>query len=191
MREYIVKKIDIDDAIAAPVDLVGWEEFPYKPETNAFLSHNGEVLFIKLQTNEKNLRAVMTAQNSAVCQDSCMEFFIRPNKDDARYFNFEINPIGTLHLGFGENRHNRHKISEKEIFKIKSVIENGIWTITFRIPFSFFDEYTGFSKECYANFYKCGEGTDHSHFCTWNKVETPAPDFHQSSFFGRLVFEEI
>ena len=190
MKEYIVKNIDIEKAESLNLDIAPWEnEFPYKPETKAYVVHNGKELIIKMQTNEKDLRAVMTAQNSAVCQDSCMEFFIRPNKDDDRYFNFEINPIATLHLGFGEGRPNRHKITQKEIFSIKSVIENGIWTLTYKVPFSFLDEYTGHTKEFYANFYKCGEGTDHSHFCVWNNVDTPKPDFHQSSFFGKLIIE--
>ncbi len=189
MREYVVKKTNLENAEAAQVDITPWAEFPYKPETKVYIVHNGTEMFVKMQTDEKNLRAVMTDQNSAVCQDSCMEFFIKPNKDDDRYFNFEINPIATLHVAVGNCRHNRERLPDKEIFEIKSEIENGIWTITFKIPFSFFEKYTGFTKECNANFYKCGEGTDHSHFCVWNKIETPAPDYHQSSYFGKLIFE--
>ena len=189
MREYVVRKINLEDAEAINIDIAPWGEYPYIPETKYYIVHDGKALIIKMQTNEKNLRAVMTEQNSAVCQDSCMELFIRPNKDDDRYFNFEINPITTLHLGLGEGRHNRTRLPDKDIFEIKSVIENGIWTVTFKIPFDFLEKHIGFTKECYANFYKCGEGTDHSHFCVWNNIEVEKPDFHQSAFFGKLTIE--
>lgn len=189
MKEYVIRKTNLENAEPLKLDIAPWEEFPYIPQTKCYIVHDGSALIVKMETDEKNLRAVMTEQNSAVCQDSCMEFFIRPNKDDDRYFNFEINPITTLHLGLGEKRHNRTRLPDKDIFEIKSVIEKGIWTVNFKIPFDFLEKHTGFTKECYANFYKCGEGTDHSHFCVWNNIDVPKPDFHQSAFFGKLIIE--
>ena len=132
----------------------------------------------------------MTDDNSAVCEDSCMEFFIQPNINDKRYFNFELNPIGTLHLAIGRSRYDRRYIDfNKSDFDIKSDISNGIWSLTFKIPFDFINKHTGITPICRANFYKCGDKTGLEHYCVWNTVETPTPDFHQSEFFGELKFE--
>ena len=39
-----------------------------------------------------------------------------------------------------------------------------------------------------ANFYKCADKSAHPHFLAWNRVDTPAPDFHRPDFFGELTF---
>ena len=39
-----------------------------------------------------------------------------------------------------------------------------------------------------ANFYKCGELTDHPHLAMWSEVEVEIGDFHVPDFFGKLVF---
>lgn len=190
MNRYVIRKTDISKAEKISVNTVPWSEYTYKPETYAAVTFNDDAIIIKFETDEKDLRTEMVNDNSAVCEDSCMEFFIQPNINDKRYFNFELNPIGTLHLAIGRSRYDRRCIDfNKSDFDIKSDISNGIWSLTFKIPFDFINKHTGITPICRANFYKCGDKTGHEHYCVWNTVETPTPDFHQSEFFGELKFE--
>lgn len=190
MNKYVVRKTDIANAEKISVNTVPWNEYAYKPKTYAAVVYNDDAIIVHFETDEKDLRTEMTVDNSAVCNDSCIEFFIQPNIDDKRYLNFELNPIGTLHLEIGGSRYDRVNIDfNKNDFDIKSEVFGGIWSITFKIPFDFINKHTGMTPICRANFYKCGDKTTHKHYCVWNMVDTPEPDFHQSKFFGELKFE--
>ena len=67
-------------------------------------------LYVRLRAVEKNIRAAYTAPLSPVHQDSCLEFFFMQEGDNC-YFNFEINPNGCLHIGYGSGRQNRSVVS--------------------------------------------------------------------------------
>ena len=44
-------------------------------------------------------------------------------------------------------------------------------------------------KKLYANSYKCGDETVTPHFISWNRVEVPAPSFHEPEHFGLMILE--
>ena len=71
---------------------------------------------------EENPRALYHNPNDPVHTDSCMEFFVNFDYEaGSAYFNFEINPIGTLHLAHGEQMSGRAAViapSYKELFSI-------------------------------------------------------------------------
>ena len=111
-----------------------------------------------------------------------------------RYLNFEINPNGCLHLGFGRNRYDRKDIlppDPREIFRIRTGRTADGWEVSYRIPFSFLRtlypafECTGILR---ANVYKCGDKTEHPHYLAWNRVLSPTPDFHRPECFGEMRF---
>ncbi len=109
-KTYVVKR-DLNDAVEVMLDNFPWDKSGYRPGTffKMYLDDRGFHLYFK--SWEKNVRAVNTELNSRVCEDSCMEFFFNPNPDcDDRYMNFEMNPLGTLLLGFGSDRFNRIRI---------------------------------------------------------------------------------
>ena len=122
----------------AMVDVMCNPEFPSPYQTEAQLLYNDRALFVHMKTTERNLRACKNQRNDEVCEDSCMEFFISPDNDDIRYFNFEINPIGTLLL-FVYNRRIEMipTTDDARIFNIKSITSNDGWEIFYEIPFSF------------------------------------------------------
>lgn len=164
-------------------------ENPYK--TEAQLLYNDEKIFVHLKTNERKLRAVNTERNSGVCEDSCMEFFVAPDEDDVRYFNFEINPIGTLLLYVCNKRIEMVPTTDDEsIFNIKSVITKDGWELFYEIPFSFMKKYfKKVSPSMLANFYKCGEKTEIEHYIAWSKKPDSPRDFHRPEDFGKIIFE--
>ena len=200
MMRYVVKStVAVDPAISfaewerAKVEKLSfqpWDAFYQPIETTFQLLRGPQGISVYMHTNERNLRAAVTEQNGPVHTDSCMEFFFQPCTSDARYLNFECNPRGVAHIEIGTGRYDRSPIEcDRDIFHIRSTAEDGNWSLQFYIPDSFLQEYFASIDTVWrANFYKCGEHTDHSHFITWAEVKTADPDFHTPEFFGELAF---
>lgn len=195
-KSYVIRKTDgaPDDADwaraeVAQVTRAPWPDavLPYTME--ARLLHSEDTLYVKLVTNERPLRATKTQRNDQVCEDSCMELFLCPDNNDARYLNFEINPLGTLLLYVCTGR---QKMVPDEpdvaIFNICSTITQDTWQLTYEIPYDFFRKYfRNVTTEMRGNFYKCGDNTLIRHYGCWNPVEVH--DFHQPGYFGKFILE--
>ncbi|MBE7065166.1 MAG: hypothetical protein E7384_05075 [Ruminococcaceae bacterium] len=202
--EYLIKTINIkNDSVSVNSDVWDsveqgtvacetWKGFAKAPKTDFRIIRVDGGFFVKLHTEECDLRAEVTVQNGDIYQDSCMELFLSPDSADGRYLNFEFNPKGILHLGIGEGRPDRLLIdATREIFKIESVANDGDWSLLFYIPDEFLLKYFAeISNRMMGNFYKCGELTGHSHFSSWAPIDTDRPDFHRPEFFGSLVVSE-
>ena len=155
--------------------------------------HDSECLFVHLHAVEAAVRAEYTAPLSPVCQDSCLEFFFMPEKED-RYFNFEINPNGCLWIGFGAGREGRSVLSPADpgAFGIRTDRTPEGWEAAYRIPLSFLRLFLpdfAFAGTLRANVYKCGDLTEQEHYLSWNPVTSGTPDFHRPRDFGVMVFE--
>lgn len=200
MKKYLIKKAaePVTDeswqaAETAVIDSAPWDGFtpcPYRTEVK--LLYTGEAIYVNFKTDERPLLATRTERNSDVCNDSCMEFFIKPGKNFEEYMNFEVNPIGTMLLSKRFDRYRTHHVDvDDSIFEIRSVITKKYWNLYYKIPFSFLkSEYGSFDDVMYGNFYKCSGNPDIEHYASWNLVETPKPDFHRPEFFGELIFEK-
>ena len=157
-------------------------------------AYDPEHLYVRLRAVEKYIRAEYTAPLSPVHQDSCLEFFFMP-EGSGRYFNFEINPNGCLHIGFGAGRQDRAVLSPtkpENPFGIRAERTAEGWTAEYRIPLSFlrlFQPDFAFAGKLRANVYKCGDLTEREHYLAWNPVTSAAPDFHRPQDFGVMAFE--
>ena len=206
MRYYAAKT----DIINPPMDSIEWEkaEFGYvdkepwtnglypSPKTNFKLLRGPEGLSVFMHSEEINLRAE-EYENGEVCNDSCMEFFYKPSPWDTRYFNFEVNPKGVMHLGLGADRFTRVMISERKLLDIVTKIDENGWSVKYYIPDVFIKEWfpdeerlSSGNKSCVAkaNFYKCGDKTEKPHYAMWSNIEAKLDDFHVPDFFGTLIF---
>src|ERR1700750_2692249 len=77
-----------------PIDEQPWPEFSYKPQVAFVLAHIHQALLVKFFVAEESLRVQHDRDNSAVYEDSCVEFFIA--FDSQRwYYNLEFNARGT------------------------------------------------------------------------------------------------
>jgi hypothetical protein len=128
-----------------------------------------------------------------VYEDSCVECFL--SFDGAGYYNFEFNARGTCLAAFGPSREDRQFLDPAVIAKIHRLpslagpLPQGPtpWQLTIALPVGVFGHHALESlagRAVRANFYKCGDGLPRPHFLTWNRVNTPEPDFHQPKFFG-------
>ena len=87
----------------------------HHPETFAKLLYDDLYLYLRFRVEDCYVRATHTSYQDPVCEDSCVEFFLRPcifgQADSAQgcppcyqgYFNFELNCIGTMLLYYIED----------------------------------------------------------------------------------------
>lgn len=185
---------------AQPLNCASWTDFPVCPQVKFKLAYSPTAFYLKYYVHELHIRAINTEPNSPVCQDSCVEFFFTLDGD--KYYNIEFNCVGVCHLGFGHARANRNLMPIESIKKITTYSTLGTapippqsgdfnWELTALIPLSIFGcsgEDLHNNKDFRANFYKCGDLLPEPHYLSWQKVNTPAPDFHQPDFFAPLSF---
>lgn len=180
------------------LDNTTWPGYSYQPKVNFSIAYGAASVFLKYYVSEKSVRAANGTINSAVYEDSCVEFFISFENDKC-YYNFEFNCIGTALVGYGDKKSDRVLLPESLIGQIKyqAVISNQQagddvhWELTVAIPFSVFSHHLLkdiMGKNCRANFYKCGDLLPTPHFISWSPISAPEPDFHLPEFFGALKF---
>lgn len=183
------------------IDTLNWKEYNYKPDVKFSVAYSDNEIFLKYYVTENYFKAEYTESNQNVYEDSCVEFFISPEKDGL-YYNFEFNGIGTCLLGSGHGRNDTKRADPAIISKIRRLSSMGnkptkerkgelSWTLTAAIPFEVFFHHKVKDlkgKTLRANFYKCGDMLSVPHFVTWNPVGTENPDYHRPEFFGELKF---
>lgn len=172
------------------------------PDTQAKLQYDDKYLYVMFQVKDQYVQAVAKNDMDSVCQDSCVEFFVRP-ADVPQYYNFEMSCGGRMllyeieFLGGG----NVYKPSQEFMNTIeryhsmpalikKEIQEPVTWRVAYKVPLSFFVERAGINPKLSgqvwtANFFKCADRSTHRHWMCWN----PSPGFHFPEHFGTLVFE--
>jgi len=166
------------------------------------IRHDGSSIYLYYEVKEKEVRAVNTAINSSVWEDSCVELFLSLEAESENYYNFEINAIGTVLGAYGPDRNQREWLSESLLSKVETIPSlgrkpfdnkqnNTPWNIQIRIPmevliYSDLNNLSG--TDGYGNFYKCGDKLEQPHFLSWKPVLTSNPDFHTPRYFGHLSF---
>ena len=197
MREYSITyisgEVDWETVPELSVGTVLWEP-DYGIRAKGQFCYDEENLYVHLQAVEDDIKAEYTEPLSPVYKDSCLEFFFMPETED-RYMNFEIKPNGCLYIGIGHGRQDHVMLCKdnmQEFFGIHTGRTADGWEVFYRIPLDFlrvfFTDYT-FSGTLRANVYKCGDGTAHKHYLSWNPVDSEKPDFHRPQVFGRMEFQ--
>ncbi len=166
------------------------------------IRHDGSSIYLYYEVKEKEVRAVNTAINSSVWEDSCVEFFLSLEAESEKYYNFEINAIGTVLGAYGPDRNQREWLPESLLSKVETIPSlgrkpfdnqqiNTPWNIQIRIPMEVltYSDLNNFSgTDGYGNFYKCGDKLKQPHFLSWKPILTSNPDFHTPRYFGHLSF---
>lgn len=200
MMTYTLKKItgtpDWDKIDALKIDNVAALG---NPDVKAFgkLCYGDDGIFVRLWAYEKSIRAEEKGELGSPCEDSCLEFFFSPDKNDTRYFNIEFNPNKCMFLGIGTCIDELYRLlpENRDIFSPDVKFFDGGWQITYFIPFDFircfFPDFKAESgTRIRANCYKCGDKTEHEHYFTWNPIDIKdGLSFHRPQDFGEMVFE--
>lgn len=199
-HDEIIKTLD-EVGARRTIEVVNWkDQYPYRPLTAITIAHTGKYIYIDFVVRGNYLRAVNFSNNSSVHQDSCVEFFVCPNKQ-LPYYNFEFNCIGTIHAACRNDRHNGTPLSDEQLDKVKRFPSCGTrpfeelegmfsWNLLVAIPFELLGlTYENKPIEMTGNFYKCADLTTAPHFLSWAPIDTPQPDFHRPEFFADIILE--
>ena len=182
------------------IGCLNWPEtFPYRPEAEFDLCHDGGELHLRFRVKEDAVRAVCAADREHAWEDSCVEFFFDPH-GDGTYYNLECTCIGKLYLCRGEGRHGREFLPEAAYAAIRRRCSLGTepfglrevptaWEVELDVPASVFGLQTFNGLHARGNFYKCGDRLPVPHYLTWAPITTPKPDFHRPEYFDTLIFK--
>lgn len=200
---YTIKKtpvtgLNIDSpewglAEAGKIDKINWGEPTYCPDTEFRVLKGEDGLYVRFETDEEEIIAECKNLNDKVFQESCVEFFFRPDPEDPRYFNFEVNAIGTPLIGLGTGRSPQREcldIPDISIFKFESQKKDKGFILKFFIPFDFIKLYFDNIGEYFlGNFQKCKELGNTPHYVTYYPITTEKPDFHAPQCFQKIMIE--
>lgn len=187
-----------EQGVKAAIDSVNWPDaFPYMPDCNVTLAHDGHNIAMLFHVRGLDLRAMETEDNGRMWEDSCVEFFVQDPSGE-KYYNFELTCAGRLLASEGATRHERPRRGAEVLSRVRrySTVEGapfqkdgGIysWTAGMLIPMDLFGAVG--VKKLRGNFYKCGDKTAHMHFVSWNPIDLPKPDFHRPDFFGEIILK--
>jgi hypothetical protein len=185
------------------------ESSDHRPRTQAKFCYDSSHLYGIYRVCDHYVRCRFTEFQSPVCQDSCVEFFVRP-RPDGPYLNFEFNAIGTVlcscvrdwrRVGDGFADHSPLTPAQARGLRVRHSLEPGRidpeqvgdqeWCLEFALPFELFTPFLGpvvpeAGDVWQANLYKCGDETSHPHWASWSPVDEL--NFHLPGCFGSLVF---
>ena len=198
MNCYTLKKVSGTPNWAAvpvlPIDVPCNGEKDIDIQATAQLCWDETGIYVHLQAKEKDIRSEYEGFLCEVCEDSCLEFFIRPT-EALSYFNFEFNPNCALWLGYGGGEAGLVRLviqKQQKMFRHKANRTDDGWEIFYHIPFTFirhflpeFDPKEG--TQFYGNCYKCGDKTVRQHYFAWNPINPEELNFHCPEFFGRMI----
>lgn len=176
-----------------------WPDAQEKPNVGFAIGYNGDCIFLRYHVQERTVRATYLKTNDPVYKDSCVEFFVAFDGEQA-YYNLEFNRLGTCLASYGQDRHDRRLLPEQAVSQIRrwgtmgevdASTNRAAWQLTMAIPARVFTEHRLIDfggTTARANFYKCGDDLPEPHFLAWNRIQAPQPDFHLPAFFGKLRF---
>jgi hypothetical protein len=185
------------------------ESGTHRPRTQAKMLFDEQGLHGIFQVQDQYVRCVHTEFQASVCQDSCVEFFVKP-RPDSGYFNFEFNCGGTLLASYitdpertpgGFKEFTMLTPEDGRLVQIyhslprvveTTLQEETLWQLQFFIPFALLAKYAGelgsvTGQEWTANFYKCGGDASYPHWASWSPVDQL--NFHLPRCFAKLAFE--
>ena len=217
MDPYIIRKAVMPVDISAPWESECWhnaytlklqhifrESSSHRPPTKVKVQYDDQFIYGLFQVEDYFVAARHQVNQEQVCEDSCVEFFVRP-ANAKKYFNFEMNCIGTILLYHILDCRAElfDRVPEEDLATIKRfhtiqgpVLEEEVgkqtWRLGFQIPIELFVKYFNVDpvlsgQVWHGNFCKCGEETSHPHWITW--VPFSKLDFHLPDEFGTLIFE--
>ena len=193
------------NAVPVPISQFLWCDPDQEPLSVARLLYDDNELFIQYQVESDYIYAETTTLNGPVWEDSCVELFaaVDPTRRE-HYFNFEVNCLGTVHLGIGTDRVDRDLITPElaESIRIRTSVSGPTktpadsddhWWVAVAIPFNTLAALTGtpvaptWGTTWYGNVHRL-RSKPTPMFAAWKSVETSEPNFHRPSAFDKLIF---
>lgn len=179
------------------INLINWEEYPYKPIAVFDMARSHKCLYIRFFVKGNSLKANYSQDGSPVHKDSCVEFFMK-KEGESTYMNFEFNCIGACDASRRQSREVKkgllpdeyrsiRRYSSLEFRTFDEKLGTYSWELAVAIPFTLMGlDPENLPEKILGNFYKCADDTEFPHFVSWSRINTPKPDFHRPDYFGEI-----
>lgn len=177
----------------------GWAGLRAGVDASFVISYNNDAVQIIFTTKGAPLICNHFANQEAVCQDSCVEFFVQP-PGDGRYINFEFNILGYVNASRRYGRADAEHLTADEIASIKREtvyradepfefydLEDDTWILTVTIPWRLIGVVPEPGMVLKANFQVCSDAARPPYYLSWSPIATEKPDFHRPEFFGEII----
>lgn len=135
--------------------------------------------------------ATMSRRDDSLYEEEVVEVFIAPGPEPTTYFEFEINPLGTL-FDAAIRWRGPGAIEVRRAWDCAGLtggagIEPGGWRAWLVIPFAGLDARPASGDVWAVNFYRI-ERRPCLEFSSWSPLFTHPPEYHTPSRFGRILF---
>jgi hypothetical protein len=154
------------------------------------VGRRGGVLCVRFDGRDEAAVATLTERDAPLWQEDVFEIFLSPEDPPRTYFEFEVNPLGTLFDARVESpqlrREGMRVATEWDCdgFAARVTVRPGRWSVSVRIPFA---PLCGEAppQRWRANFYRIDRGPK-DEYSAWAPTFRDPPDFHVPERFGIL-----
>lgn len=153
-------------------------------------------LLVRFDGRDDGIVATFTRRDESLWTEDVYEVFLTPADPPTRYFEFEINPLGTLFDA---------RVESPDLFRRtmrvdpswnlrglsgKSRVRAGHWSAVLKIPLADFAGGGPLPRTWRANFFRIDRGSP-DEFSSWSPTWADPPDFHAASRFGFLELPAV
>lgn len=154
------------------------------------VGRRGGVLCVRFDGRDEAVVATLTERDAPLWTEDVFEIFLSPEDPARTYFEFEVNPLGTLFDARVESPNLRREGMrvatgwDCDGFAARVAVRPGRWSASIRIPLA---PLCGGAPppRWRANFYRIDRGPRDEH-SAWAPTHSAPPDFHAPERFGIL-----
>jgi hypothetical protein len=145
---------------------------------------------VRFDGRDEAVVATLTERDAPLWREDVFEIFLAPEDPPRTYFEFEVNPLGTLFDARIESPNLRRRDMrvatewDCDGFSARATVRPDRWSASVRIPLA--PLCGGNPPERWrANFYRIDRGS-RDEFSAWSPTLADPPDFHVPEMFGSL-----
>jgi cellulose/xylan binding protein with CBM9 domain len=148
-------------------------------------------LLVRFDGRDDGTVATLTRRDDPLWTEDVYEVFLAPVDPPALYFEFEINPLGTLFDARVESPGLARRTMRADAawnlrgLSGKSRVGPGRWSAVLKIPLAGLAGREPVPRAWRANFFRIDRG-ESDEFSAWSPTWTDPPDFHEAARFGFL-----
>lgn len=149
-------------------------------------------LLVRFDGRDRGVVATLTARDDPLWKEDVFEVFLSPADSEAVYYEFEVNPLGTLFDARIESPEGRRETMRVDVawncpgFSARVRRREEAWSAVLRIPLT---PMANGGKAWRANFYRIDRG-DSDEYSAWSPTGADPPDFHRPDRFGFLTLPD-
>ena len=179
----------------APLRLSGGHGRPIQ-DTVVRVAQDAEALHVRFDCEDRDAWATRTERDAALWEEEVVELFLAPgSRDPARYFEFEVNPLGALFdaaVHCPEGRRETMRVDARwdcPGLRWGAAVEpsGARWTAWLAVPWAAVSGASRVPDVWRANFYRIDRPPGApAEFSAWSPTWADPPDFHRPACFGLL-----